>query len=242
MGYIDKTVSKNETLIKQAKICKMSFLDRYVAGALFILGAAFILVGSLFRNMSGIEASEEVTVPLSSFIMAGVGVLNLLIVVLLGLYRLVQAIFKADKDDVIPGTVFGRLALYGVLGILVGVLTYVLSGTALDAMVCDIINLAAAFVIGALIILFAILKYISIKLVVTDKRVFGRRNIWRTKSFDLPIDKADNIVISFSFWGKMFNYATVIIRAVEGEYKIKYVKSAEEFKNLIIDFAENKRG
>ena len=35
----------------------------------------------------------------------------------------------------------------------------------------------------------------------------------------------------------MFNYATVTIKSVMGDYKIRYVKSAEEFKNLVIDFA-----
>ena len=83
--------------------------------------------------------------------------------------------------------------------------------------------------------LFAILRYKAIKLVLTDNRVFGRRNIWRTEAFDLPIGKIDNVIVVFSFWGKMFNYATVTIKSVMGEYKYKYVKSAEEFKNLVID-------
>ena len=89
--------------------------------------------------------------------------------------------------------------------------------------------------------MFGILRYKSIKLVVTDKRIFGRKYIWLTQSFDLPIDKVDNIGVTFSFWGKMFNYATINIRAVEGEYKIKFVKAPEEFKNLIIDFSANRK-
>ena len=221
--------------------CNVSFLDRYITAILYILAGLFVAVDAFILKLEPIAINETVSIPMSSAAVAGIGVVVLLLVVILGLCKGVQSICRVDQDAAIPGTAIARLSLYALAGILVGVATYALNGTALDANLCGIINLAFAIVFGAIILVFAILKYKSIKLVVTDKRVFGRKNIWLTQSFDLPIDKADNIVITFSFWGKMFNYATISIRAVEGEYKVKYVKSAEEFKNLIIDFAENKR-
>jgi len=240
MGYIEKTISKNEVLIKQAKICKLSFLDRYITAILYLVGGVFAAVAMII-GMNPIAINENISIAMSAIASAGVGVLCYAILIILAVYRLVQKIGSVDKDATLPGKVFTRFALYGLAGIVVGVVTYAINGNVLDPMICDIINMAFCLVFGGLILLFAILKYKSIKLVVTDKRVFGRKNIWLTQSFDLPIDKADNIVIVFSFWGKMFNYATINIRAVEGEYKIKYVKSPEEFKNLIIDFSVNKK-
>lgn len=233
MGYISKTVSKDETLIKQAKICKLSFLDRYIAAVLFIIAGVFAIVDMLLLKLDPIVVGDF-ELAMSSVALAGAGAVLLVLVVLLAVYRLVQKIGKVDLEACIPATVFTRLSLYGLAGVVLGLVGYLVAGS---ADLCDIICCAAGIVFGGVILLFAILRYKSIKLVVTDKRVFGRKNIWLTQSFDLPIDKADNVVIVFSFWGKMFNYATIIIKSVMGDYKIKYVKSSEEFKNLIIDFA-----
>lgn len=233
MGYIDKTVSKNETLVKQAKISKLSFLDRYLTAVLFVLGGLFALANMLFLKLEPFDLGE-VSLPISSVAVAGAGLVLIALFVLLAIYRLVQAIGRVEKDAVLPGAVFARLFLFGLVGVAIGLVSYLIFE---EGMMCDLINAIGGVVFGALVLVFTILKYKSIKLVVTDKRVCGRINIWYTRSFDLPIDKADNVEIKFSFWGKMFNYATIVIKSVMGEYKVKYVKSAEEFKNLIIDFA-----
>lgn len=236
MGYVDKTISKNETLIKQAKICRLSFLDRYIAGGLYFLAGLFALVCAIAGFQPVVIG--EASIPLSSIGVAGVGLVLVAMMILLGLYRLVQAIGRVDKLAVISGAVFARYAWYALLGVVVGLVTYLINLGTLG----DIINMAFGIVFGGLIFVLAILRYIAIKLVITDKRVFGKRNIWLTWAFDLPIDKADNVEVIFSFWGKMFNYGTVKVKSVMGEYVFKYVKAPEEFKNNLIDFAMKAKG
>jgi hypothetical protein len=60
MGYIDKTVSKNEVLIKQAKICKLSFLDRYLTAILYILAGLFVAVDAFILKLEPIAINETV--------------------------------------------------------------------------------------------------------------------------------------------------------------------------------------
>ncbi len=230
MGYVNKTVSKNETLIKQAKICKLSFLDRYIAGGLFALAGIFAIVAAIV-GFEPVVVGEGVLM-FSTIGMVGAGGIMIVIALLVSIYKLIQICGKVDPDCQLPGGVLTRLYLYGLLAVAVAALSVMLG----ESVICDVVNAAAGIVIGALIITFAILRYISIKLIVTDNRVSGRENIWMHKSFDLPIDKVDNILVTFSFWGKMFNFATITIKSVMGEYKIKFVKAPEEFKNLIIDF------
>jgi len=232
MGYVSKTISKDEAFIKQAKISKLSFLDRIIAAVLYILGGIFCVV-NIFLKLGTIDIGEQ-HVDISNIVTAGVGLVLLALVLLLCIYWLIQKITRATDDAAIPSTVFVRLIWMGLAGIAVGVVFHVIG---LDETLTAVLNAVFGVVFGGLILLFTILRYKSIKLVLTDKRVFGRKNIWRTDAFDLPISKADNIVVVFSFWGKMFNYATVTIKSVMGDYKIRYVKSAEEFKNLVIDFA-----
>ena len=231
MGYVNKTISKNEALIKQAKICLLSFFDRFfIAGVYAVMGLAGIL-GFVMDPI----AIENYSLEISSITMAAAGAILLLALLVLGIYRLIQAIGKVEAEAVIPSSVFGRIGGCSLVGLLAGVGTFLMGG----GLIVNIINVAVGLLFGGIVVLFALLKYYSIKFVVSDKRVFGRRNIWMTKSFDLPISKIDNVLVDFSFWGKMFNYGTVTIRSVMGEYKIKYVKSPEEFKNLIVDFAMN---
>ncbi len=237
MNYIDKTLSKDETFIKQAKIFKLSFLDRYIAGALFFLAGVLSLIFMLAGTEPLTFDEGTVVIGMGSVAMCGAGAILLVLLLLCAIYKLIQKITKAAPDAALPSTVLGRFACTGLCAIALGLITYAAMG---DTNMSYLVNMIAGIVIGLLIYFFSILRYLSIKLVLTDKRVFGKKNIWRSEAFDAPISKIDNVVIVFSFWGKMFNYATVTIKSVMGDYKIKYVKCAEEFKNLIMDMVNEK--
>lgn len=237
MSYIDKTVSKDEALIKQAKISKLSFLDRFIAAALYLLAGIFGLV-SIFVPFDPIEVGN-VKVAMSGLGMAGAGGALFALALIILIYKLIQKLTGVTPEQAVSKGPIIRLVCYGVFAMIVGILVAAFAGE--NVALCNIIITAAGLFCGLFVLVFAIIRYKCIKLVVTDKRVFGRKNIWRTESFDLPIAKADNVVIVFSFWGKMFNYASVQIKSVMGDYVIRYVKSPEEFKNLVIDFAAKEK-
>ena len=237
MSYIDKTVSKDEAFIKQAKICKLSFLDRFIAAALYMLAGIFGII-SIFVALDPIEVGG-VKVAMSGLAMAGAGGALIALAFILLIYKLIQKLTGVTPEQAVSKGPIVRLICFGLFAIIVGIGIAVLVGE--DSALCNIIIGIAGLFCGAFVLTFAIIRYCCIKLVVTDKRVFGKKNIWRTEAFDLPIAKADNVVIVFSFWGKMFNYASVQIKSVMGDYIIRYVKSPEEFKNLVIDFAAKEK-
>lgn len=231
MGYVNKSLHTDESKIKQAQICKLSYLDRYIAAVLFILGGIYAAVDGLFKLVPAVTVGED-QVLIPTIALAGVGVALIALMVLLAVYRLIQKIGKVPADQAIPGSVFGRLCIYGVLGIGIGLAGFMVSGT-----IGWVINCACGIVLGVLIIVFAIIRRRMTYLILTDKRVFGKRNIWITRAFDLPVDRVNDVEVAFSFWGKIFNYGTVILHSASTVHTYRFVKAPEEFRNLVMDFS-----
>ena len=146
MSYIDKTISKNEVLIKQAKICKLSFLDRFLTAILYLLGGVFAVVAMILK-MNPIAITEKISIPMTALASAGIGILCFAILFILAICRLVQKILAFNKDNVLSKEVFVRFAVYGFAGVAIGLVTYALNGNALDPMICDIINIVFCVIV-----------------------------------------------------------------------------------------------
>lgn len=226
-----KTVSGDEINIKKAKVAWLSFVDRFIIALLFVVGAVAALVA--MNNVIEI-ASLEITFPVA--VCLGLSVFFFAVLFVLLIVLLFQKIFKTDVDSLISKRfLMENLGWFVVLGGL-GALGYFVMAD--SAVAFAFIAFGALIVFAALVVLFALLRYFSIQLFVTDKRVFGRINYIRTRSFDIPLKKVDDVTVKFSFFGKIFNYATVEIISVNNNVKYKYIKSAEELKNEIIDFID----
>lgn len=78
------------------------------------------------------------------------------------------------------------------------------------------------------------------EIAVTDKRVVGKTGIISMRSTDLHIDKVDNVVISTTFWGRIFHFYTVSIKGSGDGEGIPYkgVINANELKNAVNDAIE----
>lgn len=105
------------------------------------------------------------------------------------------------------------------------------------------------FFILALLMALAIasmyLDHISDVLILTNKRVYGKVGIFNTKSMDTPIGKINNISVERPLNGKMYyNYGTIHIASLSGEYYFPYIDDPDTFRNAVmeaIDQAENDR-
>jgi uncharacterized membrane protein YdbT with pleckstrin-like domain len=97
-----------------------------------------------------------------------------------------------------------------------------------------------------LVIYFALILIIIIattpfglKLVITNKRVLGKKGIFSLFAVDYPINKIDQIRISAGFFGKIFNYSCLIIKGTSdsGISGLKFygISNAIELKNCISD-------
>ena len=94
-----------------------------------------------------------------------------------------------------------------------------------------------SLVIAALFIGLRIADVKSTRLILTDKRLWGRTGILRVKKLSVPVDKVQYVNIDTSVIGGILGYSTIKINAITGTYKFKRQKNAEEMQNAIINIA-----
>lgn len=91
------------------------------------------------------------------------------------------------------------------------------------------------FMIGFITIWPPVISMLTTDLVLTDKRIYGKRGLINTKTLDTPLNKINTISISSGLGGKLFGYGTVHITSSSGEYLFRYIRSAEVFRNAVMD-------
>lgn len=84
----------------------------------------------------------------------------------------------------------------------------------------------------------ATIRFNKTELAVTNKRIVGKIGVFNTKSLDAPLNKIQNTSAESKFFGKIFNYGTVIINTAAGEYKFFGVKNVEAFKGMVMNQIE----
>ncbi len=73
-----------------------------------------------------------------------------------------------------------------------------------------------------------------IELAVTDKRVIGKYGVLNTKSLDATLNKVQNVTVTQKFWGKVFNYGTVIIQTAADQTGFYRIKNPNSFKGAVM--------
>lgn len=93
----------------------------------------------------------------------------------------------------------------------------------------DFLN--AGLVAGALFLFIALIaaihaaiKRASTELAVTDHRVIFKRGIVSRYTIEMARSKIESIDVHQSFWGRIFNYGTILVRGTGG--------SLEPFRNI----------
>lgn len=86
--------------------------------------------------------------------------------------------------------------------------------------------------------IIATVKFCNVELAVTNKRVVGKVGVFNTQTLDAPLNKVQNASTKGTFWGKIFNYATVTVNTAAGEYKFAGIKNADAFKGIIMNQIE----
>ena len=84
---------------------------------------------------------------------------------------------------------------------------------------------AALFVVfGAISAIHAAIKRATTELAVTDHRVIFKRGIVSRYTIEMARSKIESIDVHQSFWGRIFNYGTILVRGTGG--------SLEPFRNI----------
>lgn len=90
-------------------------------------------------------------------------------------------------------------------------------------------------ILSLMIFLIPLLKLKTNKLVITDKRIYGRTGIIRTQSLTAPISKIQTVNIDKKLFGKIFGYADITVHCITGVYVFKKQSNAEEMQNAILN-------
>ena len=69
---------------------------------------------------------------------------------------------------------------------------------------------------------------------VTDQKIMEKYGWISTHTDEMPLSKIENIVVNYTFWGKLFNYGTVVCQgANRNNITFRCVKNAESIKKAI---------
>lgn len=83
-------------------------------------------------------------------------------------------------------------------------------------------------------------KYCTTEYLVTDQKVLEKYGWISTHTDETPLSKIENITVSYTFWGKIFNYSTVSFQgANRNNVNFYYIKNGEEIKKQVNNLIYN---
>ena len=95
-------------------------------------------------------------------------------------------------------------------------------------------------IIGILFIIVAVLNVMTTELALTNKRLIAKAGFIRRQTIELNIDRAESLSVIQGFWGRIFNYGSIVIRGTGGSHApIPYIARPMEFRQQFNDFIDN---
>lgn len=82
--------------------------------------------------------------------------------------------------------------------------------------------------------IIATVRFKNIELGVTTKRIIGKIGVAETQALDAPLNKIQNVSVEQPFFGKVFNYGTVVVNTAAGVFKFGAIRNADAFKRMIM--------
>ncbi|ELV07398.1 PH domain-containing protein [Wohlfahrtiimonas chitiniclastica] len=95
-------------------------------------------------------------------------------------------------------------------------------------------------IIGIMIAIKNILKYISTELALTNQRVIAKTGFIRRNTVELRNEKIESVIVDQPVFGRIFNYGSIITRGTGGtNTPIPWIASPMLFRNAVNNL-ENK--
>ncbi|MDE5548366.1 MAG: PH domain-containing protein, partial [Clostridia bacterium] len=162
----------------------------------------------------------------------------------------VVASIKHSWVGVVPALICAAfLIIFGILLIAIDKIIYSALGItndgSLDTDTFVIFKIAGGTTIfmGIWVLLSNIVEISSAQLVVTNKRLLGRRGFISKRTTDIMLNKVDTINAENGFWGAIFHYGTIqVVSPASGKFsaKMKYsfISNTMEFRKAVLDTIE----
>lgn len=76
-------------------------------------------------------------------------------------------------------------------------------------------------------------QFTHTELALTNKRLVGKVGVVNTDAMDSPLNKIQNVAVTQTLGGKIFNYSLITVTTAAGSYKFGAIKNGNAFKNMI---------
>ena len=152
-------------------------------------------------------------------------------------------VLKAQKNPLCLIGPILAFVIFLVLAIVVPILVEAALGEEIVTLILKIFFGIMCFATG-LEFIRALIRYVSMDLAITNKRVVGKVGALKITSIDVPISKIDNVQIKATALGNLFKFYSLNIRSASGEAsnssreKFIGIKNAQEFKNTVTEAIE----
>ena len=95
---------------------------------------------------------------------------------------------------------------------------------------------AVGGILLAIVIMFtAAIPMWTTKLQITNKKIYGKTGLIKTKTLDTPLNKLNTVSVSSGLFGKIFGYGTSRVSSSSGEYVFKGIKSPDLFRQTLME-------
>ena len=88
--------------------------------------------------------------------------------------------------------------------------------------------------IWTLYLIKEIFKDISVRLILTEDRIIGKKGLIKTKVIDIPFENIDNVQITYNLIGKILRYGNIYIESKSEVYEFKKISNPFRLKKEII--------
>lgn len=83
------------------------------------------------------------------------------------------------------------------------------------------------------------IKYLTTEYLITEKNALEKRGWISTHTDEMPLSKIENIVVNYTFFGKIFNYGEISIQGTNRNHiNFYYIKNPENLKKNIKSLLE----
>jgi uncharacterized membrane protein YdbT with pleckstrin-like domain len=100
----------------------------------------------------------------------------------------------------------------------------------------NVVTIVAAAILFTIWDIMSAKDFIYINLTIlsiTTRKIVYRTGFFKTKNIDIPLRNVDNVQVSYTVLGKIFNYGKVRIESRSEPIEVNWVYNPTRFKNLI---------
>lgn len=100
--------------------------------------------------------------------------------------------------------------------------------------------LLAAYGLGLILIIVAVLRVMTTELALTNKRVIAKTGFIRRDTVELRLDRVEGLIVNQGIVGRILNYGTVLVTGTGGiKTPIPYISKPTDFRRVVNEYLED---